>query len=439
MSEANLKPVRVSIRQFQSIDALDMEVRGFTCVTGKTNIGKSAILRAVSSAILNGSVNGMIRSGSKFTSVELQSEAWGFKWEKGPGVSRYHVAGTTYDKVGQSEFAMVTGMGFGAVKLGAREVYPWWASQFEPIFLLGATGGAVTDFVSDISRLAVLQDAIVLSGRGKKRSTDEAKRSSEQAAELRSKASKVEAVDHLAQVERDLVEQEASIREYRRRISAGESVQLRVRRAGEAAALLAACASVRTPQDRAGEELEKVRRASAAWSRLRACAGSIISIRDVAKVSVPEDVPEVEDLRRASRHARVPGLRASVDSMSRAPSVPSSGPSDEEVSSLSRASGHRTRMERLASSLRAMRSAPPIPEEPATADELGRLRRAADASRRMSSASTDVERLSADSARIAGEIAELDRQIAAIPSCPSCGRVVAGPEAAKHQHEVARA
>lgn len=436
MVESNLKPVRVSIRNYQSIDALDLEVRGFTCVTGKTNIGKSAILRAISSAILNESVNGMIRSGSKFASVELQSEAWGFKWEKGPGVSRYHVAGTTYDKVGQATFEAVTNMGFGSVKLGQKEVYPWWASQFEPIFLLGATGAAVTDFVSDISRLTVLQDAITLSSRGKKKATDEAKRSAEQAVELRAKAAVVAAVDHLAQAEKELVEQEASIQDYRRRIASAESVQERIRLAEEGARILSANAQIKLPVDRVQDDIEKVRRAMSFWSRLRECARAIIAMRDIAKVQIPEDVPDLDALRRAAKHSGVPALRSAVEAISAAAGakVPDAPPV-EEIESLVRASSHLKRLDRCVAAIRGLPKPPQVPEGDVDSSDIEKLRRASDAARRILSAKSDSSKLQKESEDLAASIAEVDRQISLIPSCPSCGRVVSGPDGPKHQHK----
>jgi len=50
--KSELYPVKIRIKNFQSIEDLEIEVRGFTAITGKTNIGKSAIMRAISSAML---------------------------------------------------------------------------------------------------------------------------------------------------------------------------------------------------------------------------------------------------------------------------------------------------------------------------------------------------------------------------------------------------
>lgn len=49
MTTDKIKPVKVSIKNFQSVSDIEFEIHGFTCITGPTNIGKSAIIRAISS------------------------------------------------------------------------------------------------------------------------------------------------------------------------------------------------------------------------------------------------------------------------------------------------------------------------------------------------------------------------------------------------------
>ena len=123
-----LKPVNVVINNFQSIDHLDMEICGFTAISGSTNAGKSAIVRAISSAILNNPVGGMVRKGASFCSVELSSEDWGFKWEKNDkGVNRAWIRGkdTPLDKLGQIQVPEITQMGFSSIEVGDDEIQPW--------------------------------------------------------------------------------------------------------------------------------------------------------------------------------------------------------------------------------------------------------------------------------------------------------------------------
>jgi len=123
---STLNPVQVRIQNFQSIDHVEFEVRGFTCITGKTNIGKSAIMRAISRSLLNDPVTGMVRKGAKYASVEMKSEGWGYLWEKGEkDVNRYEIDGKRYDKTGQNQLPEIEAMGFRSIRIGDDDLEPW--------------------------------------------------------------------------------------------------------------------------------------------------------------------------------------------------------------------------------------------------------------------------------------------------------------------------
>ena len=124
-----LQPVKVGIKCFQSIDVLDFEVFGFTAITGRSNIGKSAIMRAISRSIMNDPVINMVRRGEKFVTVELNSDKWGYKWEKGDGngINRYTIGDRILDKTGQNQLLEIKEMGFGSIRIGDDDIHPWWA------------------------------------------------------------------------------------------------------------------------------------------------------------------------------------------------------------------------------------------------------------------------------------------------------------------------
>ena len=124
-----LKPVHVEIENFQSIKSLKFDINGFTCITGKTNIGKSSILRAISSAISNRPVINFVRKGHKSCSVMLQSNCdvnpWGFEWEKfEKGSNKYKILGKneTLENTGSGQLSHVTEMGFRGVQINEKEL-----------------------------------------------------------------------------------------------------------------------------------------------------------------------------------------------------------------------------------------------------------------------------------------------------------------------------
>ena len=270
-------PVRVRIRNFQSVEDVELEVRGFTCITGRTNIGKSAVMRAISSAILNDPVVGKVRKGSQFCTVEVSGSGWGFKWEKGErGVNRYTIGDKVYDKTGQRQLDEVVSMGFGSIKVGDQEMQPWWSSQFFPIFLLDKSGPQVTDFISEVSRLTVLQDAVVLSARGKRQALDEAKAKAEESAKLRDRLSRVSGLDPLIKLHEEMEAQAESIKDYEARLSAVEVLDSKMREAASKIRSLSGVVEAAVPDDRIGGLAASAAAMHGFWVTLESCAKRII-------------------------------------------------------------------------------------------------------------------------------------------------------------------
>jgi hypothetical protein len=173
--------IDVEIKNFQAIDDLKLEVEGFTALVGRTNIGKSSIVRALKTALSGGSGSDFVRhdaracarilNGAKSckccSSVKVMfGEGQGFLWEKGAkGINRYTVwkdgVEVVYDRVGQSmDLPEVLGAEFAPVKLGPSQSLLQVTSQFEAPFLLDLSGGAVADVLSDIGQLDDINQAM---------------------------------------------------------------------------------------------------------------------------------------------------------------------------------------------------------------------------------------------------------------------------------------
>jgi hypothetical protein len=173
--------IDVEIKNFQAIDHLKLNIEGFTALVGRTNIGKSSIVRALKSALSGGSGSDFVRhdarscarilNGTKsckcFSSVKLMfAEGQGFLWEKGSkGVNRYTVwkdgVESVYDRVGQSmELPEFLGAQFSPVKLGPTQSLLQVSSQFETPFLLDLSGSVVADILSDIGQLDDINQAM---------------------------------------------------------------------------------------------------------------------------------------------------------------------------------------------------------------------------------------------------------------------------------------
>lgn len=365
-----LSPVRIKISNFQSIEHVDFEVRGFTCITGKTNIGKSALMRAISSSILNDPVVGKVRKGTQFCTVDISSADWGFKWEKGErGVNRYTINDKVYDKVGQKQIEEIISMGFGSIKVGDQEIQPWWASQFFPLFLLDKSGAQVTDFISEVSRLTVLQDAIVLSARGKRQSNDEAKIKSEESDRFKERLSKITELNSLIQLQKELDEQAESIRTYEYRIALGESILQNLEDSASKIRSLSSISSVYLPDDTIGSAIESTSSMHRHWTTLESCAKKVLSLRGITKTITPEaPSSEYDGWILTSKLSKIHDLKKTVDVLKKASTILISDSSELEVliDGLSTATQHQIRVNTLQKSVNTLSShvnLPSIPDE----------------------------------------------------------------------------
>lgn len=434
-----LKPIQVSIKNFQSIESLDLEVSGFTCITGKSNIGKSAVIRAIAGAILNVPVGPHVRKGAKFCSVTLRSEQSDFKWEKGGGASRYFVpsdADKPMDKVGAGQIEHVARMGFAPVKLGREETYPWYATQFEPLFLLTETGATVTDFISEVSRLQVLQDAITISIRGKKKALDEAKVRTADLETLRGKAAKVSDVPEVERIVRELDEQAESIREYERRVVLGEECVRRLALAHSILQAIEAVSGVKIPDLRVGDGVRKIRLASRLNRDLMAGAQKVIAVKAIGQVKVPE-VPsdEVDRLRRANRFSFLPAMKEvllSLRGIEKA-AVPVLDDSRADVLRLRRAGVLTDKLGKLNRAIGSLGLEVDIPEPPPSPEHLSRM---SGYQKKLEAGRREVDELERKAESARKELLSIQVDMDKIPSCPTCGRVT--PAESKTPHSYAR-
>ena len=163
--------IRVEIRNFQSIEHTVINMKGFTALVGRSNIGKSAVVRAVEAALTGASGTSFVRHGPTcarrikgktckcFASVHLIGDGFDLLWEKGDGVNRYQYNGVGYDAIARG-FPDFLKPDFTPVKVGDAQTVLQVAPQWDSIFLLNATGGNVADVLSDIAQLDRINVAV---------------------------------------------------------------------------------------------------------------------------------------------------------------------------------------------------------------------------------------------------------------------------------------
>jgi AAA domain len=153
--------LKVKIKDFESISNLALDIKGFTVVVGRNNLGKSAIVRAIDAALTNRPGNDFIRWGKIKTEVNLQRDDLAVDWEKGEK-TLYKVNGKPFSGLNRSVPPPILNAGFRQMEVGDDKCNPLVAHQFEEIFLLDKSGPVVTEVLSKIYNINIINDADAL-------------------------------------------------------------------------------------------------------------------------------------------------------------------------------------------------------------------------------------------------------------------------------------
>ncbi len=148
--------MKVSIKNFQSIEdaTLDIPEKAFTCIVGPSNIGKSAIRRALECLIYNKSEVSYIRNGTKSCSVEVVfDDGTCVVWYRDKKTAGYKINGEDFTKLAGSVPEVLIDKGFKELVVNKDKYQVQIASQFNNLFLLNETGGKVTEMLSNLGNL----------------------------------------------------------------------------------------------------------------------------------------------------------------------------------------------------------------------------------------------------------------------------------------------
>jgi predicted ATP-dependent endonuclease of OLD family len=169
--------IDIEVSNFQSIEHCKLTVEGFTALVGRSNLGKSALIRAIKSALTGASGTGFVRHSDMCvrrskkgktcdckTVVCIRSPDFDLKWEKGDKINRYTFNGQIYDRAeqGTPDFLLRPTMvkDFGRIEIGRKDRLLQVADQFDNVFLLDQSGNSVADVLSDVANLEQINVAI---------------------------------------------------------------------------------------------------------------------------------------------------------------------------------------------------------------------------------------------------------------------------------------
>jgi len=158
--------VKVKVKDFQSIEDAEIEVSGFTVVTGQNNGGKSALMRAVRGVFQNTKGSAYVRHGKAKSMVDIDLNGeHSVYWEKGlKSKPIYIVDNGKVIHPGQAVPSEVSDLGIHSIQAGNRDIWPQFAPQFTgQIFLLDQPGSVLAEAVADVDRVSQLNQALRLS------------------------------------------------------------------------------------------------------------------------------------------------------------------------------------------------------------------------------------------------------------------------------------
>lgn len=142
----------VEIFNYKTIKHVKFTIDGYTLLLGKNFIGKSALITAIMSALVNRQGEGFIRNGERYTEVRIRHGKYHIVWHKEKGNNYYVVSDgknvNEYKKMKKNEVPPeINKMGFGSIEVSGEKTLLWYARQMEVLFLIDRPK---TDYTTDI-------------------------------------------------------------------------------------------------------------------------------------------------------------------------------------------------------------------------------------------------------------------------------------------------
>lgn len=233
--------MKLWVKNFQSIEELEIDAGPLVLIKGPTNTGKSALHRAIRFLIEGGRRNfeSMLRRGATFMEIGFEKDGHRFVLRRSvEGENSLEVDGKKYTKIGTERPPELASLGYRGMEVNKTLILPQFATQHGRYFLVGEEADSVARAealaslsskhlkgVVTASRLAVAQE---------KNLRQEAKFAQEEAALLKDKLRGYEVLDQVGVGILGISAQKAINQGIERRITVIRSRrELRVKKEGE--------------------------------------------------------------------------------------------------------------------------------------------------------------------------------------------------------------
>jgi len=205
---------KIRVRNYQSIADAKIEVSGLTVVTGKSNIGKSALIRAATAMLFGAPGESFIKNGEAWAggAIVIEDGQGEFKvqWRKVKTQARtpnlqpvLAINGHVHTKIGRDHKDLVAPYGIAEIETTTARFRPQVAGQFDQIFLIGANETAVAEVFKILGRADIVTDAQKEAKKDLKENTD---RKAIRREDTETQRARVKELDHVPALRSQLID-----------------------------------------------------------------------------------------------------------------------------------------------------------------------------------------------------------------------------------------
>ena len=205
--------MKIKIRNFQSIERADVEVRGFTVITGRSNVGKTAFVRACQAIFFGIPGDYFIRYGQNFCGVAVTDNDLELVWRKTskPDPKKptaLQVNGVVHTKIGKDHLRLTEPVGVVELQTSQARIRPQFAMQHDNIFMLSESETTIAEILKLLGRI----DVVTTAQRNAKRDlSSTASKRKIRVSDLEESEGKLRALDYVAGLRKEFIGVEARV------------------------------------------------------------------------------------------------------------------------------------------------------------------------------------------------------------------------------------
>lgn len=149
--------MKLEVKNFQSIEEALIDIEGFVVITGPSNRGKSALVRAIGALLFNEAGNESIQNGFVFASVQLSEPSSTMYWHRNNnGKVSLVLNGQPHMRVARDYLTLIAPFGYREVETKQYGFRPQLAMQHESPYLLGLSPNVISEALQVVGRIDIV-------------------------------------------------------------------------------------------------------------------------------------------------------------------------------------------------------------------------------------------------------------------------------------------